>query len=244
MDDTIREFYDSAELVRPESGRDHERVQAVADLLEHGPTRSFLDIGCYDGTKTALLAELVRAERICGIDFLPSRLAQAATRGIETTEVDLNIGPLPFTDAEFDFVFCGDVIEHLFSPDRLLEEIARVLRLDGYAILTTPNLASWRNRLILLYGWQPFGTEVSTRTRVGNPRAVKALPSGHIRVFVPRALRELGEICGFRVEHLGGLFVDGSGGDWIERTSRSVDRIIAHVRPTLCDELVIKLRKT
>lgn len=243
MHERIHKFYESADLVRTDSTGDRERILSLVDLLEDGPIASFLDIGCYDGSKTVLLANFVQAERIYGVDFLPTRLAQAQARGIEIKAVDLNADPLPFADAEFDFVFCGDVIEHLFSPDRLLEEVARILRPDGYALLTTPNLASWRNRLVLLFGWQPFGTEVSTRTRVGNPRVVQAVPSGHIRVFVPRALRELSEMCGFWVEYLGGLVVDGSSGDWIEIASRTVDKIIARFCPTLCDELVIKLRK-
>jgi SAM-dependent methyltransferase len=158
--------------------------------------------------------------------------------------VDLNAGgKMPFEDHRFDFIYCGDVIEHIYSPDHLLEEIARLLRPGGYALLTTPNLASWRNRLVLLLGWQPFMTEVSTRYRVGNPRMPAGLPSGHIRVFAPRALRDLPAHYGLRVERLGGLILGGRTPGVVGTISRWIDLAAARLQPTLCDELIVKLRK-
>ena len=59
--------------------------------------------------------------------------------------VDLKKG-LPFKDGEFSMVFAGEIIEHLgnVSAHNLLKEISRVLRSDGYLLLTTPN--GFRNR--------------------------------------------------------------------------------------------------
>ena len=48
---------------------------------------------------------------------------------------------LPFKDAEFSLAFAGEIIEHLIfsSAQNLLKAISRVLRPDGYLLLTTPN---------------------------------------------------------------------------------------------------------
>jgi SAM-dependent methyltransferase len=241
---SIGEFYRSADSTRHSTADDAIRIRSLLPLLEHGQSDSFLDIGCYDGTKTLLLAKFVGARRVCGVDFLLDRLDQARERGIETKAVDLNATtPLPFDGGMFDFVFVGDVIEHVFSPDHLLKEIVRLLRPGGYVILTTPNLASWRNRFVLLLGWQPLMTEVSTRYRVGNPFAPPGIPSGHIRVFAPRAMRELPQKYGLHVEHLGGLVLPGTAVGSIGRISQLIDRLALRVRPTLCDELVVKLRR-
>jgi SAM-dependent methyltransferase len=242
--DPISSFYRYADSTRTPTRDDELQMRRLLPLLEPGNSTSFLDVGCYDGTKTVILARYSGAKRICGVDFLMDRLEQAVRRGVETKAVDLNlIAPLPFDSKTFDFIFVGDVIEHVFSPDYLLEEIARLLRPGGYAILTTPNLASWRNRCVLLLGWQPFMTEVSTRYRVGNPRAPHGIPSGHIRVFTPRAMRELPPKYTLHVEHLGGGFTYRPGQDLIERLSFLLDLLVLKIRPTLCDELIVKLRK-
>jgi len=47
---------------------------------------------------------------------------------------------LPFADACFDGVVCLEVLEHVRDPQRVLEEIARVLRPGGRAWLSMPFL--------------------------------------------------------------------------------------------------------
>lgn len=45
---------------------------------------------------------------------------------------------LPLADGSFDFVFCASLIEHVAEPERLIDEIARVLRPGGYCYLSFP----------------------------------------------------------------------------------------------------------
>jgi len=46
---------------------------------------------------------------------------------------------LEFPDASFDSVTCIEVLEHLPSPKRAVEEIARVLKIGGKAVIATPD---------------------------------------------------------------------------------------------------------
>jgi SAM-dependent methyltransferase len=46
---------------------------------------------------------------------------------------------LPFADASFDSVLSVQSIEHVPDPERVLEEVRRVLRPDGVAMFVTPN---------------------------------------------------------------------------------------------------------
>ncbi|MCS6940371.1 MAG: class I SAM-dependent methyltransferase [Roseiflexaceae bacterium] len=50
---------------------------------------------------------------------------------------------LPLPDSAFDAVVCWDVIEHVQSPDEVLNEIARVLRPGGVALMTVINRRAW-----------------------------------------------------------------------------------------------------
>jgi len=73
--------------------------------------------------------------------------------GVHVRYCDIEKEPFPFEDRSFDIVLFLDVIEHLHSsPKRALKEINRVLKPNGALILTTPNLATLRNRLYVLFG--------------------------------------------------------------------------------------------
>lgn len=44
----------------------------------------------------------------------------------------------PFPDQSFDGVICNQVLEHVFTPDRFLQEISRALKPEGTLLLTVP----------------------------------------------------------------------------------------------------------
>jgi SAM-dependent methyltransferase len=58
---------------------------------------------------------------------------------------------LPFEDATFDAVICLEGIEHVISPDQLVKEICRVVRPDGFIIISLPNVQSLFSRLKFLF---------------------------------------------------------------------------------------------
>jgi SAM-dependent methyltransferase len=63
--------------------------------------------------------------------------------------VDLEAGPLPFADQEFDVVLCLDVIEHVDDPHAVFRELFRIAR--RHVIVSLPN--NWPHMYwSLLYG--------------------------------------------------------------------------------------------
>jgi SAM-dependent methyltransferase len=147
-----------------------------------------------------------------GCDVSPSRVQQAGSnKRVEYKLVDMNECQGAYPNGFFDFIFAGDIIEHLENTDNLLIEAVRYLRDGGFLIITTPNLAAWYERLLLLVGMEPLAAEVSYRSRTFGKRLlyrlarVESHPAvGHLRLFTPAALRELGEYYGLVfVEHAG-----------------------------------------
>jgi ubiquinone/menaquinone biosynthesis C-methylase UbiE len=68
--------------------------------------------------------------------------------------VDLNEDKLPYPDSSFDFVTCTEVIEHIEHYRETLREIYRILRPDGVAVVTTPNILNLRSRIrFLMFGF-------------------------------------------------------------------------------------------
>ncbi|MEE8373614.1 MAG: class I SAM-dependent methyltransferase [Dehalococcoidia bacterium] len=168
-----------------------------------------LDIGCGDGTFTVMLGEAAKAQELFGMDIAAEAVASARTRGIQAIQLDVDEDRFPYDDTHFDIVYSGEVIEHLFNPDRLLREIHRVLKPDGVGLISTPNLAGWPSRLALLLGYQPFPMAVSPEHESAGKLIARGNEGqwGHIRVFTTRAFRELLDIHGFRVRHLIGCRV-------------------------------------
>ncbi len=139
-----------------------ERILRLAGKLR---STRLLDIGCGDGSFTVLLREALGTPATDGIEIAPEAVDALVKKGIRAHRVDIDNAPFPFAAATFDVIYCGEVIEHLFNPDHLLREIYRVLQPGGSAIITTPNLAGWPNRLALLLGYQPFATAVSPENK-------------------------------------------------------------------------------
>jgi ubiquinone/menaquinone biosynthesis C-methylase UbiE len=109
-----------------------------------------------------------------------------------------------FKNNYFDLIFSNQVLEHVIYPEKCLHECHRILKKSGDLILTTPNLASWQNRLLLLFGYQPSNYTVSSEFKnLGLPKFLKRENIyDHPRVFNVRALRELFEKTGFEIIEL------------------------------------------
>jgi SAM-dependent methyltransferase len=105
---------------------------------------------------------------------------------------------LTFDKEEWDIITSFDVIEHLKNPDDFLEEVNRVLKPEGYFIISTPNLADIYSRITFLFGYTPFSYN-PCKFRVGVPFSNINTNMDHKNVFTQRALEELLEVHNFEV---------------------------------------------
>ena len=176
------------------------RVLASIDLINRAmkvvgflKITRVLDLGVGDGSVVKQLVDALGLDCVIyGVDIDECALEQAKERGIIVSKVDLNKDKLPYRDNYFDLVLMEEVIEHLANPDNALEEVHRVLKPGGLFIISTPNLAWWVNRLVLLLGFQPYWTEVSTKYNVGKLGRKLCEPlSGHLRLYTLPALKQL-----------------------------------------------------
>ncbi len=173
-----------------------------------------LDLGCGDGTLGALAAARVPSA-VIGVDWAEGSLARSRTRGLTVVRASLDAA-LPFAAGSFDVVIMSEVIEHLVDPDLALVEVRRVLVSGGTLLLSTPNLAAWFNRLLLLAGVQPVFSEVSSLGIFGRPGTQVV---GHLRLFTARALRQVLAAHGFAgIELAGASYHDTpAGAQWLDR---------------------------
>lgn len=178
--------------------------RAVLRALPANRGGRVLDVGTYDGEFTERMGERLGASSLVGLELMAEHARDARARGITVVEGDVAQG-LPFPDASFDVVTANQVIEHVRSTDRFLEELRRVLKPDGLACVSTNNMASWHNVLSLVLGFQPPPQHVSDEIIVGNPLSPgQGMPhedygQAHLRLFTARALRELARHHGLEV---------------------------------------------
>ena len=100
--------------------------------------RDVLDAGCGVGFGAHLLGA-AGARSVTGVDAFAAAIVEAreqAHHGLEFTLGDLR--ELPFDGDRFDLVVCFEAIEHVVEQERVLDEIARVLRPGGVLAISTP----------------------------------------------------------------------------------------------------------
>jgi SAM-dependent methyltransferase len=89
-----------------------------------------LEIGCGTGVHAALLARA--GARVTAVDLTPTAVDLTARRlalaGLEADVREADAEALPFADASFDFVWSWGAIHHSERTDRVIGEIARLLR--------------------------------------------------------------------------------------------------------------------
>ncbi|MGD6745653.1 methyltransferase domain-containing protein [Streptomyces sp. BH106] len=235
----LRDFYENPDVpVASGTPRTRRQARILATALSGTRRATVLDIGCGDGTAAATTARLLSRpdeHHLIGIDWSQDALRRAARRVPRVVRGELTGHGLPFADASADVVLLSEVVEHLVDPDAALDEIRRVLRPGGHLMLSTPNLAAWYNRALLLAGVQPVFSEVSLRAIHGRPGTEVV---GHLRLYTARALREFVAASGFEVVRLAGAPFHG-----VPRPLRPLDRL-ACAAPSLASILLLHARRT
>lgn len=198
------------------------RIARMVEVITAAAPANILDVGCGGG----LLLGLLAARGLPGLHGIDVHDDPGAT-GWAYRAGDITLG-LPYPDGSFACVVAGEIIEHVPDPDALLREIRRVLRPGGLLVLSTPNMVSWANRVLVPLGVQPLGTETSSEVALGRFLPVLGQGNavqGHLRVFSWRALAEILARYGFTVERRIGVPAD------FPRPLHLLDRLLSRVVP-------------
>lgn len=149
-----------------------------------------LDCGCGDVPYYGMYRELV-TETLC-IDW------GEGVHGREHVdrEVDLN-RELPLDSASFDTVLLADVLEHIRVPERLIEELARVLAPSGKLLMMVPFFYQVHEPPHDYYRYTRFALEKMCRE--AGLEIVELVPYGGypdvLLDLLNKGLAKLGPIC-------------------------------------------------
>lgn len=163
------------------------RFDNVAKVMER-VNGKVLDIGCADGIFSKVILERTKANKLIGIDVLPASV-NWANKHWKNPKTKFLVGDahnLKFPGGYFDAVFIMEVLEHVANPRRVLKEVKRVLKKNGYAVFLVPS-DSFLFRLIW-YFWLHF----YPRGWVWNHT--------HIQTYRKNYLTKICKEAGFKVE--------------------------------------------
>ncbi len=216
------------------------KIEIVLKMLD-GNGGKILDVGCGDGYISKAIAEKTSAE-VYGVDVSPDLVSAAKKRGVKAMVCDLECGKLPYKDSFFDAIFCGDVLEHIFDTESLLAEMNRVLKPDGFLILSIPNIAAWYNRILLPFGYLPAWIESGSKTSIGTPFI--SIIMGHVKAFTKNSITKLLKIHGFHIESLRGspVYCPNNDSGHLEKIWNRADSFFSRI-PQLSSLIIIKARK-
>lgn len=119
------------------------------DQLRLASGHAALDIGCGTGEDVIAMAALVGPDgRAVGLDASEAMVSEASQRHHQVANVSFQQGDaqrLPFESETFEACRCERTLQHLDDPDRVVGEIARVLKPGGRVALIEPD---WEGLLI------------------------------------------------------------------------------------------------
>lgn len=164
--------------------------QFQLDFLQQflSPPGRLLDLGCATGE--FLLVARDGGWTVSGVEMMP--LAAAVAR--DTHQLNVAVSSAEDANLEpetYDVITMWDVLEHLQSPQTVLEKCRRALKPGGWLIFAIPNLKSFDRQL---FGPAWLGWEA--------PR--------HLFFFTPRTLQQLLSRNGLTLQH--GACIGGGRG--------------------------------
>jgi O-antigen biosynthesis protein len=126
----------------------------IAALISEGSHR-VLDVGCAAGKLGRKLREQNKVAELVGVEVFDAPAAEAAKCYDHVYVDDIEILELRCGEY-FDYIVCGDILEHLRDPWMTLDKLYGLLKPEGVIIASIPNIRYWRilRDLVILGKWE------------------------------------------------------------------------------------------
>lgn len=146
-----------------------ERRHIIAKAIEGIPASTALDIGAGAGGNTRVLE--AAGWRATALEFSDAGVELGRARGLDVVQGDAR--DIPFPDDSFGLVVAYDVLEHITEDDKVVAEIARVVRPGGRVLIAVPA----DPRL-----WSPHDEAIGHVRRYTRPELVKLFDGPRFRI--------------------------------------------------------------
>ncbi len=161
-------------------------IEWMIDDIKPGTT--VLDFGC----ATGYFGKYLKDNKGCtvyGVEISDDiKEAKKVLDGVYSFDLDGD-WPAKIYERQYDYLFYGDVIEHLKDPGKVLEKSKALLKKNGLVFISTPNVAHISVRLELISGnfeYEPMGI----------------LDNTHLKYFTKKSLTDLISSAGYKLKSI------------------------------------------
>jgi 2-polyprenyl-3-methyl-5-hydroxy-6-metoxy-1,4-benzoquinol methylase len=173
-------------------------------LVKDGPN-IVMDLGCASGVMGRKLLETGKAAEVHGVEIFPDAAEEAARHYTEVHTGDIEEMDLEYEN-RFDYVICGDILEHLKDPYSVVRRIHQWLKPGGSIFVCVPNVRNYSVvRMLVFRGrWEYHDAGIMDRT--------------HMRFFTRSSCSEMLAEAGFEVYHEQ-MMIDGARKNFANRVT-------------------------
>lgn len=171
-------------------------IKRIKKIIKERKITHIADLGCGDCARLIELKKALNNDKMSftGIDIKFSEAIRniANLNGVEIKEK--NIEDFDFSDRKFDLILMSQLIEHVYSPTKLMKKLWQCLNDKGIVLIDTPNWGALDFKIFNKKFWGGYHM----------PR--------HFNVFSRASLTKMTVLSGFNVYKTGYLL---SPGFWI-----------------------------
>lgn len=164
----------------------------IVDYQTNVENKKILSVGGGNGADLWFLAG---ANEVCLVDGSEVAVAQSRVHGVQAVVGDAG-AKLDYPDGYFDTVVLKDILEHIYNPMDLLSEAKRVLKTNGYIIISLPNHFYLPFRLRILLG----GNLVWKSLLHNHKKDFEEWDYMHIRFFTWKGVKTMLKLAGLNIE--------------------------------------------
>ena len=154
-----------------------------------GNKLTILDVGCGGGSNARHFSEMGNIVDGITISEKEGELARPYLRHLYIQNLEEGL-PDSISENEYDYVICSHVLEHIAYPEKLLKDITKALKKNGYLVMALPNIMHYSSRFELLKGNMNYDT-------------AGIFDYTHLRWYTFDTARKLLETNGFEIEFSG-----------------------------------------
>ncbi len=171
---------------------DNPRTELI-DLIKEVPEQIF-EIGCGSGATGMAIKQKFPDVEYIGMDSdkEAAEIAQTRLDKVIVSDIDkVQLNTFGFKKESFDLIICADILEHLYDPWRMLNDLRGYLTSDGKILASIPNVQYINQITNLLHGnwkYEDYGL----------------LDATHIRFFTLNEIVKMFNGSGYDITHCSG----------------------------------------